>query len=492
METVDWMVKEIKRHRYQFSVWAGTCRLTPGRQYKQDGTLCKLNESSEDCKAILPIICAEPILSSKCAQDQDYPRLYLGRAKKYPAVSVEELINPYGRELQPVMKDPKQLGGRLYGDARDDVMELICAEVFLATNPGNMTAFARVYDMLHEHFTGKRMGIKQRMEHVLFDIQTIGEHTSLVQMKPSYTEVTGSVGNGLGKYGRTPILLVPAYTTRTVDYYVTAQAGFLATGLTTVFCNAVGLSSRGESCFIGTDCWDRNDATKNPFMPDYSPYHGALPGVYRQYDSKAGHGALGEYEQALVICDVNPMAASGSRPRPESMLHPLTLVAHLPVIESVTYRKATKDENGARCGPYDQCRCTRQIGKREDLKDGAVCALSSLFKSLDVFDSGDRKHGTTAYDEDPKISAEALEKLGIALKSPGLKERADCYRRFHKANPREMPPATLLDWIWVDMDFPGAEAQKEAETSKTVDLLKKANLLNVPEFTETEFQEPKW
>ena len=481
METAQWILETIKKRQYQFSVWAGTCRLAPGRKYEHEA-LKELNQESEDCKAILPIICTKPALSFEDGPKQEYPILYWKRCKKYPSISMEELINPHTRKLNPVMKDPTQLGGRLYGDARDDVMELICAEVFLATNPGNITAFAQVYDMLQKRFSGISSGIEKQMDTVRADLQTIGEHTSLVQMKPSYPEETGRVSNGLGKYGRTPILLVPAYTTRTVDYYVTGQAGYLATGLTTVFCNAVGLSSRGESCFIGTDCWERNDAGKSPFMPDYTPYHGALPGIYRQFDAKEGHGALGKEEQALVICDINPLAASGGRPRPESMLQPLILVAHLPIIESVTYRKATKTKNGKNCGPYDQCRCKR--GKvrntKPQSKDEAVDALYKLFAILNAFTSQKSAHTMTAYDWRPDELADALERLGIALKSPGLKERADCYRCFHQANPQVLPPATLLDWIWVDMDFPKLEEQK------------KIGFINVPKFTNTTFPEPNW
>lgn len=481
METVRWMLETIKKCRYQFSVWAGTCRLTPGRQYENEA-LKELNHGSEDCKAILPIICTQPVLPFAHNQEQKYPLLYLKRAKKYPSISMEELINPYDGDLQPVMKDPGRLGGRLYGDARDDVMELICAEVFLASNPGNITAFTQIHNMLRQRFSGIFRDDIVMQKYIQADLQIIGERTSLVQRKFSYSELNSQGGNGLGKYGRTPILLVPAYTTRTVDYYLSGQAGYLATGLTTVFCNAVGLSSRGESCFIGTDCWERNDAEKSPFMPDYTPYHGALPGIYRQYDTKAGHGALGKKEQALVICDINPLAASGGRPRPESMLQPLTLVAHLPVIESVTYRKATKKKNGGNCGPYEQCRCQRQTARdtSPETKDKAVKALRQFTAILDKFTAQKEDPKTTVYDRKPDELADALDNLGIELESHGLKERADCYRRFHRANPQALPPPTLLDWIWVDMDFPKPEAQE------------KIGILNVPEFTETEFQMPSW
>ncbi len=479
METVQWMLETIKSSRYHFSVWAGTCRLIPGRKYESE-LLKELNPESEDYKAILPIICTQPVLTLDGSQKRKYPYLYLKRSKKYPSISMEELINPSTKRLDPVMKDPGHMGGLMYGDARDDVMELICAEVFLATNPGNITAFAQVYDMLNMRFSGVQMGVEKQREIVRADLQTIGERTALVQMKASYLTGNSSIENGLGKYGRTPILLVPAYTTRTVDYYVTGQAGYLATGLTTVFCNAVGLKSRGESCFVGTDSWEKNDGEKSPFMPDYTPYHGALPGIYRQYDAKAGHGALGKEEQALVICDINPLAASGSRPRPESMLQPLSLVAHLPIIESVTYRSATKMKDGERCGPYDQCRCTRCEVRDTSQKstDKVVSALYQIFKLVDEFSSQTEKRRTTAYNSNPDRLANALETLGIELKSNGLKERADCYRRFHQSNLQNFPPPTLLDWIWVEIDFPSPKSQG------------KTDFLNVPEFKGTKLSIP--
>lgn len=164
------------------------------------------------------------------------------------------------------------------------------------------------------------------------------------------------------------------------------------------------------------------------------------------------------------------------------MLQPLILVAHLPIIESVTYRKATKTKNGKNCGPYDQCRCKR--GKvrntKPQSKDEAVDALYKLFAILNAFTSRKSAHKMTAHDWRPDELADALERLGIALKSPGLKERADCYRCFHRANPQALPPATLLDWIWVDMDFPKLEEQK------------KIGFINVPKFTDTTFPEPNW
>lgn len=115
-----------------------------------------------------------------------------------------------------------------------------------------------------------------------------------------------------------------------------------------------------------------------------------------------------------------------------------------------------------------------------ETKDKAVKALRQFTAILDKFTTQKEDPKTTVYDRKPDELADALDDLGIELESHGLKERADCYRRFHRANPQALPPPTLLDWIWVDIDFPRPETQE------------KIGILNVPEFTETEFQMPSW
>lgn len=435
-ETASWILEEMQREtNYTFSVWAGTCRLTPGRNYPS-GPWHDFQDQLHDCKAILPIICNKPALKFQ-ENKGEYPKLLLTRSKKYPSISMEELINPSAQPLYPVMKQQDCL----FGDARDDVMELICAEVFLATNPGNMTAFGQVFDRLYTRFRGGAPSEDRQLDCVMDDIHLIGSHTSLVQLNRDFSKY------GNGKYGRTPILLVPAYTTRTVDYYITGQAGYLATGLTTVFCNAAGSPSRGQSCFVGTDCWEKDGAQKEAYMPDYSVYHGALPGIYHQYDTRKGHGSLGQKEQALLICDVNPAAVVG-KPRPESLFHPLTLVAHLPVIESCKYTSRMKTANGNDCGFYERCRCDR--AKKRSCDDIVVQSLEKLAKHIAQLKSAK----TSAHDKNPDEVYNALLKIGIELDSSGLKERAVKYLQFHRCNPQSISPPTMLDWIWVDIDFP--------------------------------------
>ena len=61
-------------------------------------------------------------------------------------------------------------------------------------------------------------------------------------------------------------------------------------------------------------------------------YHGLKPGIYRQTSEYRGRGALGEKEQALLICDVYPDMEKG-KPNAESMLDALSIVAHIPIFE---------------------------------------------------------------------------------------------------------------------------------------------------------------
>lgn len=464
-ETAEWILDEIQRRQYHFSVWAGTCRLTPGRNY-ESGPLSKLQDKAYDDSALLPIICNKPVMVEAGGEVE----LLLERFKKYPSISMEELIHPQDKALLPVMKQRK----KLFGDARDDVMELICAEVFLATNPGNIIAFTQVYDSLRARFTGTPPDVVRQQEKITEDLVAIGAHISSLQLKESYARVEKNSGHGVGKYGRTPILLVPAYTTRTVDYYVTGQSGYLATGLTTVFCNAASQPARGESCFIGTDCWEREGAQKDVFLPDYSLYHGAIPGIYHQYDTRKGHGALGQSEQALLICDINPAASTVGKPRPESLMQPLTLVAHLPVIESCKYEKQTRAEDGQPCGFYERCRCSRSVVReKKGSEDPAIRALLQMEKLLERLDELGGRGGTSAYDEKPDELYDALSRLGAELGSSGLQERANCYARAHRHSPQSLPPATLLDWLWIDVDYPKSIVTDDWN-------------LDVPSFSETE------
>ena len=84
-------------------------------------------------------------------------------------------------------------------------------------------------------------------QEMLEDIRDYGKYTAIYQMQKHFL--------------RTPIVLVPACTTRAADYYVWGQGQYLAAGLKMVLCNSTGLETRGGSCFIGQESWDDRNIT---------------------------------------------------------------------------------------------------------------------------------------------------------------------------------------------------------------------------------------
>ena len=263
-ETIEWVRDFMVKERITTAVWAGTFRVPPGH------TLLANDSALEAWGAYLPVLwrptpqrAGEPPME-ECAEVQ----VRLGRRKKYPAQALEEVFFPPGQPLAAVAES-----GLPWGDARDDVLELICAELFLITSPANVHTLTRASMALRRRFTGAMGGAwEDYLREAMVDIGWFAGKTTLSQK---------------AKYGRRPIILVPACTTRAVDYVVTGQAGYLAAGLTTVFCNATGPKLRGQSCFIGTDCWDADHAPQ-PLTPSYGPYHGVFPGLYRQNTQSRG------------------------------------------------------------------------------------------------------------------------------------------------------------------------------------------------------------
>ena len=447
-DTVEWMLEEIKVNEYKFSVWAGTFRLTPDSNLGScfDG---KLNNMS----AILPIICNKT--DNTLFNDKyQLPKIITDRVKKYPALALEEVFNPpYIDEqiFESVMK--KHFESQLFRDARDDVIELICAEMFMISSPTNFSSFAKASYDLYKRFSKNHMSYKDYYDFVVKDIIRFSARTSLHQDKD--------------KYGRASIILVPAYTTRAVDYYVAAQAGYLASGLTTVFCNAVGVDTVGGSCFIGTGSWDNHAGSKSEYLPDYTIYHGITPGIYQQFLKHEDRGGLGEREQALLICDIDPNISFKGKPNPQSCGSPLNLVAHLPIIES---NKVLKKKDLNKIGLYINkdnrflCRCkkseNRVIISNEcrSCTDKKICLRSDylMMSIIDLFDYLVKYDGiisSTIEDKEPHKIREFLCDIGDGIGNKWLNRRGEKYVEQHISNPQIWPPPTSLDWIWVDVDF---------------------------------------
>jgi hypothetical protein len=132
---------------------------------------------------------------------------------------------------------------------------------------------------------------------------------------------------------RRSVLIVPACTSRSNDYWHAGQASVLASGTATVFCNAANKKiSVGGSCFIGIDSVNSVKPEHAGIVRLLTPYHGWSTGIL-QANCK---GALSAADQALVVVDLDPVHVVSGKPRPQLLPEPMSLVAYLPVVEVVS------------------------------------------------------------------------------------------------------------------------------------------------------------
>ncbi|MCI9584129.1 MAG: hypothetical protein HFG46_10720 [Clostridium sp.] len=435
-ETVNWMCAAIGEKGYGFSVWAGTFRIPYGYQFDTEYFPDEiLNSGQYYHAAVLPVIS-----KGKNGEIQAICR----HIKKYPSIALEEDINPCPAivdNFTPVMK-----GISDYGEARSHVTELICAELFALSSPGNMMSFRkaslkqwRKYKPNKSDKLCKPEDIKKKMEEeekdilekMLMDIQTYGEAISL------YRDTDQE---------RKSILLVPACTTRSVDYYVLGQANYLGNGGYMVYCNGAGKGLSGGSCFIGQNSWDdQNLAVESVLKEKTSIYHGVNPGIYRQAVAGVNRGALGREEQALVVCDVMP-DLDRRKPNPESMCKAMELIAHIPILEECVHEKA--------CFEYCVCKKDRFLHsvKAKEERKSRQETLEWIYEIQNVIDSG--IGGTISEgDKNPQVIAEYLVRLGKKYKSNGLVERGRQYEKGHRLYPRHWIPETALDWRYVEINY---------------------------------------
>ena len=413
-ETVDWLHSNLSNLAPTTSVWAGTYRLPPGMS----------KSPYKDWSAVHELVLPEDSASRH------------GRMKKYPAVAAGEIFHPGTLALAPLFEDK-------LNDARSHTLELICSEVFLATCPANLLPLARSQRELLRKF-----GVGTGGTDLDLIYKTILED---IKLFASYTGISEHRGI------RRTILLVPAMTSRTADYTVLGQAAYLASGLTTVFCNAVcGRYGHGQSCFIGHDCWQaEQDHTGHPSV---EPYHGERPGIFR-----LDRGQLRKEEQALLIADIDPFYAFEGKPRPQMLAKPLQLVAHLPLIE------ARQVKSGMRSF---KCRC-----HNTDHSFSAAEFAPGLLKALRKGNANVNYWKTTAEDPDPGFLTNALWQLAkpprtfresSQTNSYWLRRRAQAYLSGHLADPTPWPPPVAVDWLWIDErgnfeNYPQIEAPAYAE-----------------------------
>lgn len=378
-ETVRFICEKIEN--IELSVWAGTFKVFPG--YKEK-IFSKLNTSKEfkmnNHEAILPVVVSgcEEVEGADENKKEDYKsKLIIERAKKYPSIAMQEVINPTRHCDSPILPImAKELRGkRLFFDARDDVTECICSEFFLMSTPANhVTMINSSFALYKRHFRGKANFGNYR-ENCFKDVQHFGKHTAL--------------SSPIGKYSRRSIVLIPAYTTRGCDHYIIAQASYLGSGLTTVFCNSVNKSSNGGSCFIGTNSWDMRVEKKIEgeisIVPDYCVYNGLEPGIYKQHSQYENRGALSDNEQALLICDINPNNSAPTKPNYETAIKPLDLVAHIPFIEVYGEGKADCKSNRIRTSKSFNKKDIELCGFcNEDAENSIFCTLENRIRSINV------------------------------------------------------------------------------------------------------------
>ncbi|MFT5294903.1 MAG: DNA primase catalytic core [Colwellia sp.] len=355
--TIEWLKGYLKNKK--ISILAGTYRLPNG--FSKD----KLSDLTNKgyAETVKPY---QAVMSLLVPYNDEV--ICLNRAKKYASAAADELILPHQSEIKPlftlsdfeqeVLRSTETLDDKikseldllqketifsteikkireliagakpyfgikeiekLFKEAHirplNYLQELICAELFLLTNPTNYLNLASEFKSLCNKFgVPNSSDSPESFAEVIKDIEIISGNLSGMNKES---------GNNFQSYRRS-IIAIPAMTSRKQDYWIFGQGAMLANGCSTIFCNAIWDShSTGGSCFIGLDSWHGKD--KKPFI---TPYNGWSKGIY--YGN--GKDTL-EKEQSLVVVDIDPLMMSLGSPRPQSLPVPMKLVAHVPIIE---------------------------------------------------------------------------------------------------------------------------------------------------------------
>lgn len=345
-DTVEWLKAELLHHP-GLAVLAGTYRLFEAA-----------SNHTEHLKEKLTLLWQpEKIQADAFGLQGDARVMQFQRDKKYRAVAAHELFRPGGDPLAPLYREELILdalrstwtGAQTFEQIKELMralvhgpqklrycMELICSELFLLTSPANrrplLQDLAKVLRQLG-------LDAKVAAQLVDLDVTALGELLTVTQ----------------GNRERRSVLLVPACTSRSNDYWHAGQASVLASGTATVFCNAAikGLSV-GGSCFIGCDSVHKPTKEHAGIVRLLTPYHGWHHGILQP----SCQGALSETDQALVVVDLDPVHLVSGKPRPQLLPEPVSMVAYLPIVEvlykegnaralAASLRDQLKDKNGS-------------------------------------------------------------------------------------------------------------------------------------------------
>lgn len=320
-DTVEWLKGELLNHP-GLAVLAGTYRLFEAA-----------SDHAEHLKEKLTLLWQpEKVEAEAFGLQGDARVMQFQRDKKYRAVAAHELFRPGSDPLAPLYREALVLdalrstwtGARTFDQTKELMqalihgpqklrycMELICSELFLLTSPANRRPLLQDLAKVLRQFG---LGATEAAKLVDLDIYALGELLTVSQANRE----------------RRSVLLVPACTSRSNDYWHAGQASVLASGTATVFCNAVskGLSV-GGSCFIGCDSVHKLPKEHAGIVRLLTPYHGWHHGILQP----SCHGALSEMDQALVVVDLDPVHLVSGKPRPQLLPDPVSMVAYLPIVE---------------------------------------------------------------------------------------------------------------------------------------------------------------
>lgn len=391
-------------------------------------------------------------VQKKLVPEAFYPwskALCFHRDKKYRAVAVQEFFRPPLAPIAPLF-DPAEVVGEILKqiDGASSVvsahvaaqfiatqlpglrycMELICSELFMLSSPANIRPLGRDLLSVRRRFDSSDVA---EFDVVREDLESLAAHLDI-----------GHSHN----LPRRSILVVPAATGRTSDYWLAGQASVLASATATVFCNGV-LDNifLGGSCFIGNECTAIGQKHAG-MIERLTPYHGWSKGIH--YGSH--HDPLNRKDQALVVVDMNPVHVVEGKPRPQLLPSPMRLVAYLPVVETLD-----KNDNAAvvRATFETQFDCPL----KEDLEHllQQIDAASSR-KSGEKFEESFEKI-RSAVGSGKKLNGKELEEFSRHFGDPeAVEQRLRAWERDRLQQPTHqergwtLPPA-LLDVLPVDI-----------------------------------------
>ncbi|WP_298159413.1 CHC2 zinc finger domain-containing protein [Ferrovum sp.] len=437
-ETVEWLRKTLK-HAPGLAVLAGTYRQLDPRDKDHHFT------------SLLTLLWQPPREVAKDLLGTERPpALRWERGKKYRAVAVNELFRPRWDNLAPLFRPStllETLGfkdkdvGKKHAEALVKLlseqlppmqycMELICSELFMLSSPANIRPLQReIAELLQKFPTGPQ---QVGDDIVLNDVLSLAE---LLDIGHAH------------QHTRRSVLLVPAATSRTNDYWYAGQASVLASATATVFCNAVlGELFKGGSCFIGAD--STSFAKEFPGMIDrLTPYHGWSKGIHLGRDGDA----LSSKDQALVVADLDPVHVVGGKPRPQLLPHPMRLVAYLPVVELLDAKA------NAHAVMAELSRTHRMPS---DTSEEPLRSIQSNMKPKPREPDDFRKYLSKleeAVKTGNRILEEDLESFANFFSDPNaVRDRLICWQHDRAQQPhagqlhRKFPPA-LVDFIKVDL-----------------------------------------